>query len=549
MARKIKPDYIFESSWEVCNMVGGIYTVLSTRAATLQTTLGDKLIFIGPDVWNEKESPYFKEDKQLMKDWKAHALEAFNLQIRIGRWQIPGKPVAVLVNFQEWMPKKNEIYGKVWETAGVNSLHAFGDYDESSIFGYVSGMVVDSYYSHFKLKKKDKVIAHFNEWMTSFGVFYLNANRPNIATMFTTHATSIGRSIAGNQKPLYNHLAEYNGDQMAGELNMVSKHSTEKQAAHLTDCFITVSEITARECEHLLEKRPHVVTPNGWEDDFIPKGRLFNQKRKAARNRMKEVAEAVLGYQLPEDVMFVATAGRYEFKNKGLDVYLEAMKHLKEEAGLKKQIVSFIMVPAWIKGPREDLTKALQSPKKKTKLEKNRTTHELHEYHHDQTIGLADWYQLNNEEDDQVKLIFAPAYLNGEDGIFNISYYDLLIGMDMTVFPSYYEPWGYTPLESIAFHVPTVTTSLAGFGNWVSPTPQDIDRGVGIIERTDYNGHEVAAQIAGMIQKFVNSSVTSRNAIRKKAAIQAEKALWKYFIHHYEEAYHIAIKNMRSRTK
>ncbi len=546
--KKVQPDYIFESSWEVCNMVGGIYTVLSTRAATLQQTYGDKLIFIGPDVWTETESPYFQEDDKLMKAWKKYAYKAFNLRIRIGRWKVPGNPIAVLVSFQDLMKQKNEIYGKVWESARVNSLHAFGDYDEASIFGYASGMVIDSYYSFFKLKKKDKVAAHFNEWMTSFGIFYLRANRPQIANLFTTHATSIGRSIAGNHKPLYNHLNEYNGDQMAQELNMVSKHSTEKQAAHLSDCFTTVSHITARECEQLLEKKPDVVTPNGWENDFIPKGKLFNQKREEARIHLKKVAEAVLGYSLPDDILLVATAGRYEFKNKGLDVYIEAMKHLNDCKNLKKQIVSFIMVPAWIKGPRKDLAFALQYPEQKHHLENYRTTHDLNNYHQDQTIQLANWFKLNNTENEQVKLIFVPAYLNGKDGIFNKTYYDLLIGMDISVFPSYYEPWGYTPLESIAFHVPTITTSLAGFGNWVSKLPQDIENGVGVIERSDYNGHEVSLEIAEMLMKFINASTTTQNNIRKKAAKQAEKALWKYFIHHYEKAYDTALKNMEKRT-
>lgn len=547
MAKKVQPDYIFESSWEVCNMVGGIYTVLSTRAATLLPTYGDKLIFIGPDVWTEKESPYFEEDGSLLAEWKQYIANTHNLPIRIGRWKIPGNPIAVLVSFQGLMEQKNEIYGKVWETAYVDSLQAYGDYDEASMFGYASGMVIDSYYDFFKLKKKDKVVAHFNEWMNAFGIFYLRANRPEIANIFTTHATSIGRSIAGNKKPLYNYLKEYNGDQMAQELNMVAKHSAEKQAAHFADAFTTVSQITARECEQLLDKMPDVVTPNGWEDDFIPKGKLFNQKRKEARASLQTVAEAVLGYQLPEDVQFVATAGRYEFKNKGIDVYLEAMKHLNDCKCLKKQIVAFVMVPAWIKGAREDLAYALQHPEQTHQHTNNRTTHVLHEHFHDKTIKLADWFHLKNTENEQVKLIFVPAYLNGEDGIFNKTYYDLLIGMDMTIFPSYYEPWGYTPLESIAFHVPTITTSLAGFGNWVSESPQDIELGVGVIERSDYNGYEVSLEIAEMLKKFVNASPTKQNAIRKKAAIQAEKALWKYFIHHYEDAYAIALKNTKKR--
>lgn len=546
MQKNLQPEYIFESSWEVCNMVGGIYTVLSTRAATLQEKYGDKLVFIGPDVWCGKQNPYFEEQPDLHPEWKAYTSSKYNLSIRIGRWKIPGRPIAVLVDFYYLMMKKNEIYGQVWETSGVNSLMAYGDYDESSMFGYASGMIIESYYQFFGLKPETPVIAHFNEWMTSFGVFYIKEKLPAVATVFTTHATSIGRSIAGNHKPLYDYLNEYYGDQMAQELNMVSKHSTEKQAAHLADCFTTVSKITAKECEQLLDKKPDVITPNGFEDDFVPKGKVFSRKRNEARKLMKQVAEKLLGYELSDHALFVGTAGRYEFKNKGLDVFIESLKHLNDRKDLHKQVVAFIMVPAWIKGHREDLANVLLHPDRKLHSSNRITTHDLHETHHDDVMKSLEWFHLKNLKEEAVKVIFVPAYLNGFDGIFNKSYYDLLIGLDLTVFPSYYEPWGYTPLESVAFQVPTVTTDLSGFGEWVSDLPQGIETGVGIIHRSDYNGHEVAVKIADMIYLFANSNPATAKSIREKAAAIAEKALWKHFIRYYEEAYDYALIRTKS---
>ncbi|GAB1415179.1 glycogen/starch synthase [Paludibacter sp.] len=541
MDNKLQPEYIFESSWEVCNLVGGIYTVLSTRAATMTSKYGDKVIFIGPDLWREKINPYFDEDKSLLKEWKAYVSKEYNLSIRIGRWKTPGKPIAVLVDFYHLLMKKNDIYSHVWMTSGVNSLMAYGDYDESSMFGYASGMIIDSYYKFFKLNSSHNVIAHFHEWMTSFGIFYLKENQPNIATIFMTHATSIGRSIAGNRKPLYDYLKEYNGDQMSEELNMVSKHSTEKQAAHLSDCFVTVSDITAIECEQLLFKKPDIVTPNGFEDNFVPKEEEFTLKRNEARELLLNVAETMLGYQMPDDVILIGTAGRYEFKNKGLDVFIESLKLLNDCECLSKQIVAFIMVPAWIEGHREDLANALLNPNKKFN-NKSITTHVLHEYYQDKIIKLSEWFHLKNTKKDQVKLIFVPAYLNGDDGIFNKAYYDLLIGLDLTVFPSYYEPWGYTPLESTAFHVPTITTDLSGFGNWVSETSQSVDTGVGIIHRSDYNGHEVAENIAKMIHDFTEFDSEQIVIARESAKLISEKALWKNFFKFYEEAYNIALE-------
>lgn len=547
MAKTISPEYIFETSWEVCNMVGGIYTVLSTRAATLQKTHGDKLIFIGPDVWAKNHNPHFEEITDLYADWKKYTDKEYHLKIRVGRWNIPGNPIAVLVDFMPLMNHKDEIYGHVWNQVEVNSMPAYGDYDESSMFGYATGMIIESYYRFFNLHAEQPVIAHFNEWMTTFGAFYIKEHVPAIATVFTTHATSIGRSIAGNHKPLYDYMNEYNGDQMAYELNMVSKHSTEKIAAHIVDCFTTVSDITAVECEQLLDKKPDVVTPNGFEDDFVPKGKVFTAKRKDARKTLRHVAETLLGYELADDALFISTAGRYEYKNKGIDTFIESLKHLYEFGDMSRQVVAFIMVPAWVKSHRADLANSLMHPEAKLYSYNRITTHELHDYYNDNVMGALHWFHLRNQVDERVKVIFVPSYLNGADGIFNKSYYDLLIGMDLSVFPSYYEPWGYTPLESVAFSVPTITTDLSGFGQWVSATPQGVETGVGVIHRSDYNGYEVAIRIAEMIYQFSRCSEDEVKTIRKNASKIAEKALWKHFIQYYDQAYNIALTNKAKR--
>lgn len=545
--KKLQPEYIFESSWEVCNMVGGIYTVLSTRAATLSERFSDHLIFIGPDVWTQQVSPYFSEDPSLLKELTLFTRKEYGLNIRIGRWTIPGRPIAVLIDFYPLMPQKNTIYEKVWETAGVNSLGAYGDYDESSMFGYACGMIIESFLKCYGIGAKVPVVAHFNEWMTTFGLFYLQAHQPQVATLFTTHATSIGRSIAGNHKPLYDFLTEYSGDQMAGELNMVSKHSTEKQAAHLSDCFTTVSHITALECKQLLDKKPDVVTPNGFEDDFVPPAEEFGSKRNEARQLLFRVAETLLGDQLHPDALLIGTAGRYEYKNKGLDVFIESLKMLNDTTRNNRQVVAFIMVPAWIKGHRTDLSNSLLHNHPLHAYNRI-TTHELHDYPSDPVIGALNWFHLHNAEHDRVKIIFVPAYLNGKDGIFNKSYYELLIGLDLTVFASYYEPWGYTPLESVAFGVPTVTTDLSGFGEWVSEHPQHLNEGVGIIHRSDYNSYHVSRHIAHMIDDFAMANETEVIEIRKKATMIAQKALWKHFIHFYESAYDIALRHASDRV-
>ncbi|MEI7503451.1 MAG: glycosyltransferase, partial [Paludibacter sp.] len=284
-------------------------------------------------------------------------------------------------------------------------------------------------------------------------------------------------------------------------------------------------------------------------DDFVPKGRNFNAGRKAARASSRKVAETLLGYTLSEDALFVSTAGRYEYRNKGINTFLRALKQLSEYPDVKKEVVVFIMVPAHIIGPRADLALALNHPNNPLHTDNRFTTHDLHDYYHDNVMAAIHWFHFNNNQSQRVKIIFVPSYLNEADGIFNKSYYDLLIGMDLTVFPSYYEPWGYTPLESVAFGVPTITTDLSGFGQWVSHQPQGVELGVGVIHRSDYNAYTVATHIAEMIQQFAAFNETEVKAVRKRASVIAEKALWKHFIYFYDKAYHIALTNKNKRTK
>lgn len=551
MSREVYvPNFIFESSWEVCNKVGGIYTVLSTRAKTLQDKLKDHIMFIGPDVWKEKENPLFEEDASLLKSWRDTA-ENENLHVRIGRWNVPGHPIAVLVDFQPYFAIKNDIYTRLWEDYGVDSLHAYGDYDEASMFSYAAGLVVESYYNHVLKGKCEHVVYQAHEWMTGLGALYIQKHVPEVATIFTTHATTIGRSIAGNHKPLYEYLFAYNGNQMAQELNVQSKHSIERETAHHVDCFTTVSEVTNRECAELLDKPADVVLMNGFEKDFVPSKAQFARKRREARRKLREVAGALLGTEFDDDVMIISTSGRYEFRNKGIDLYMEAMNRSLRNKDLTRKVLAFVQVPGWVCCPREDLKERLASGKTcDTPLEWPLLTHWLHEMSHDQVIDYMKRYNMWNLPDDKVKVIFVPCYLDGADGIFNMHYYDLLIGMDLTVYASYYEPWGYTPLESVAFHVPCITTNLSGFGLWVNQLlgkDGELTDGVQVVRRTDYNSSEVADAIKDAVTAYAAFTPQEAEKIRHKAADISEHALWKHFIRYYYQAYDIALHKAKQR--
>lgn len=555
--RQLKPDFVMEASWEVCNKVGGIYTVLSTRAKTLQEALPDRVVFIGPDVWNNADNPLFKENKTLLAAWRKRAT-AEGLSVRVGRWQVPGLPIAVLVDFTPFYAQKNDIYIWAWEHYQVDSLHAYGDYDEASMFSYAAAKVAESLYRYEQLETQH-VVYQAHEWMTALGALYLQQACPAIATIFTTHATSIGRSIAGNNKPLYDCLSAYNGDQMAAELNMQSKHSIEKQAAHHVDCFTTVSDLTATECEQLLEKAPDVVLVNGFENDFVPRaGRAFDAARKRARRKLLEVANALMGSALDDDTLIVSTGGRYEYKNKGIDMFVDALNRLRHDGRLGRPVLAFALVPAWVNEPRVDLQRVLESnpPRRIASatgipLGDPRITHTLHNYDSDRLIGQMNWLGIHNHPDDLVKLIFVPCYLDGRDGIFNMHYYDLLIGMDLCIYPSYYEPWGYTPTESVAFHAPTITTNLAGFGLWALAQGQgsSLEEGVKVIHRTDTNFEAASKEISKAIAELTRYDATTIEQARRSAATLAEKALWKHFITPYWRAYDFALRAAQQRCK
>jgi glycogen phosphorylase/synthase len=534
----MKDEFIFETSWEVCNKVGGIHTVISTKALNIVNEVGDNYILIGPDVWREDiVNPEFIPDESLFPEWKVRAASE-GLRVKIGRWNISGKPIVVLIDFTLYFGQQNEIFAGFWETYKLDSISGQWDYVEPALFGYAAGKVIDSFTTFYH--EPHNIVAQFHEWMTGTGILYLRKMAPWIATSFTTHATVLGRSIAGNNRPLYGKMKEYNPAQVAREFNVVAKQSLEKISAMEADVFTTVSEITSHECSHFLGKDVDIVTPNGFEDSFVPEADRFEQSRKSARTKLKSVAEAVLGYKLGDNCALIVNSGRYEFRNKGVDVFINSLGALNKTEGISKECVAFILMPAYHKGPRQDIIDIL-SDNGQANIGDRYLTHNLHYPLTDPILLKINENNLSNDQKSKVKLIFVPSYLNGNDGIFNMSYFDLLIGFDLSVFPSYYEPWGYTPLESLMFSIPTVTTSLSGFGLWVKNYFKNPDNGIAVIERTDENTNKVITDILNFITKFIRLSDKEIAVAREKAHEISRIAMWDTLVEHYFTAYEKAL--------
>lgn len=531
------PTLIMETSWEVCNKVGGIYAVLSTRAATMVERYGqEQVLFVGPYL------PHLQQNDARLdsSDPDPVLSEACGLPVYTGTWAVPGNPRVALVDYRPLYAERDLLYFNMWEDYRLSSEEGYGDYDESCLFAIAAAQVMKGYSTIHPSKRP---VAIFNEWTTGMGLLWLKKKASEVATLFITHATTVGRSISGNNKELYKYMSGYHGDQMARELGVVAKHAVEKKAAHEATVFCTVSDVTAVECSQLLERPVDVVTNNGFEPDFVPARAECNRLRLLGRQKLRDIAQTLYGATISEEVCIVLTSGRFEYRNKGLDLFIDAMAELADNG---TDIIPVIAVPAWVKEPRREIQLGLESKVRLTlPTSQPYCTHRLHDQ--DSNILVRRLDHFSHLWGKRVYPLFIPAYLDGNDGVLDIPYYDILPAADLTVFASYYEPWGYTPLESIAFGVPTVTTDKAGFGVWAQSLTdtQVLDNGVLVLNRDDDNYRNVAHQLAEAVRSYSVTPAEQRTTIGQRAKELSDRADWKHFFDQYEKAFGIALKRIK----
>lgn len=402
--------------------------------------------------------------------------------------------------------------------------------------------------------KPIRPLSIFNEWTTGAGLLYLKHLRPEVANVFITHATTVGRSIAGNGKSLYDYMSGYYGDQMASELGVVCKHQVEKAAAKHADAFGTVSEVTDVECRQLLERPADRVVYNGFEQGFLPTEEERSALRLSGRRQLLKIASRLYGCPLSDNALIVMTSGRNEYRNKGLDLYIDMCRRLslrcaEEESSV--EIVALVAVPGWVSGARADLQQALKEEGYPFSMPMQRPylTHELNAPQGNQCFMHL--HSLQEHWGRHIFPLLIPAYFDGSDGILDEEYYDLLPAIDLTLFASYYEPWGYTPLESIAFGVPTITTDKAGFGQWAVPfvsDRSDLTDGVVIVPRNDQNFEAVAEQMADLVLAYSASLPIERLVAQKAATAIARSADWQHFYPCYQELYEVALAAKERRS-
>jgi phosphorylase/glycogen(starch) synthase len=525
--------YLFEVAWEVCNKVGGIHTVITSKMREALGVFGDRCILLGPDL---KNNPEFEETDEECWARIREATAIKEIPCRFGRWRVPGRPKVILVGFAHRYDKDQLLF-RIWENWGVDSMTGGWDYVEPVMFSNAAGEVIETAYNVLARPYGDPAIAHFHEWMCGAGLLYVKRRLPEVATVFTTHATILGRTLAGTGMDLYGSMEHLSPRKEAGAHNISAKFSMEQVAAREADCFTTVSEITALEARNILGRPPDVITPNGLDIENIPDLTEDREPAEASRKVLLEAANRFLHRDLPPDTRLFLTSGRYEFHNKGIDVFLGALGRLDRELEPDHCAVAFLCVMTG----HMDLLPTLKE--QYTRPEPGLmpiATHRLHYGASDPVLETCKRLGLRNVPENRVSVIFVPAVLDGSDGFLNLSYYDALRGFDLGVFPSYYEPWGYTPLECAAFAVPTVSTDLAGFGQWVRQMNGGYD-GVRILDRRNREPAALEEEIKDILRESFSWSGQELLRMRRGARHLALQAGWHDFYGAYLAAYDRAL--------
>lgn len=527
--------FLFEVSWEVCNMVGGIYTVIRSKASEAVAAYGDNYFLIGP--WLENNSDFVETDEPQWKELRP-ALEAKGLRVRMGRWEVDGRPKTILVDFKDRYDLDKLLY-TYWQHFGVDSMTGGWDYIEPVMFSTACAEVIETFHENL-ISEDDEAVAQFHEWMCGGGLLHLKKNVPEMGTVFTTHATMLGRAMASSGHNIYAADFEVDPGRASKRYGVAAKVSMETVCAREADYFTTVSQVTAEEAGIMLGRRPALAVFNGIN---APGLRSFEEQRSRAKNTREKVltlAGRFLQKDLPANTRLFASSGRYEFHNKGFDVFLEALARLEEQFKSDDSappVVAWFLVAGGHKGLCDDVRRRVSDEGPRDFGQVGIYTHRLYNEEHDSILNACHRLGLRNDPSSKINVIFTPAYLDGNDGLFNLPYEDVLAAFDLGVFPSYYEPWGYTPLESIAWCVPTVTTDLAGFGRWVQSLEEGSHDGVAIIRRTGREDEEVVPDLTSVLADIAKKSEEDLEALRRNARFTAEKADWRRFFKNYLRAF------------
>ena len=593
----IKPnaDILFEASWEVCNKVGGIYTVVKSKAS-LTKKYYENYFLIGPYFEDKAKADFEAKDapseiKQVFNKLKGEGIICY-----FGKWLIKGEPNTILIEFSKLAKKKDAIKKDLWDNFKIDSIKSGWEFEEPVVWSMAIGRLLEEL---SKVYKKKKMVLQCHEWMAGAALLYLKKINSRIGTVFTTHATMLGRALSGSGYDLYGNLGKFNPEEEAYKSGIQDKFLVERACAQNTDVFTTVSEITAMEAEKILGRKADVLVLNGLDIGKFPTVEEISIKHVTSRKKIREFLTFHFFPHYTFDLshtLLMFIVGRYEFKNKGIDIFIKALGKLNEKLkkGDKKRTVAvFFWIPQGTNGMKvqllenknyyrhiknyvnfnsneilsniiydfvsqKDISKShlftkefLLAIKKdiihfKRKGNPLMVTNNLCDENNNSMLKALVESGLNNKEEDRVKVLVYPVYLDGSDGMIDLPYYDAMAGCHLGVFPSYYEPWGYTPLEAAALGVPAITSDLAGFGRFIKPMLKgSMDDGIFVLDRLGKNDGEVINKFSDILYKYSQRDKHERAKNKLHAKELSGSADWKILIENYIKAHNLALKKKK----
>ena len=591
-----KKKFLIEVAWETCNQVGGIYTVIRTKVPSMVEKWGNDYLLLGPyfaqTAAAEFEPLPVTDETPLERTilW----MREQGLTVYYGNWLITGKPKIVLFDFASIYDQVNAIKGRIWDNHKISTLGVEELVNQTIALGEMIRLFLGQLAQ--ENKSKTNIVVHFHEWMAATCLPDLKKEKVKISTVFTTHATMLGRYLAGNVPNFYDVIDRFDWHKEAKHYGIEAQACFERAAAQKADVLTTVSDITAKECQYFLGRIPELILPNGLN---IQRFAALHEHQNLHSKYKKSISDFVMGHffqNQPFDLdqtLYLFTSGRFEYTNKGYDLTLDALKILNKkmkEAGSKKTVVMFFITKqpyhsidpevlhsravldeirencsAIEKEVGEKLFQASASSKDLTLPDLNQfvdeywrmrlrrtvqtwktnskpkvVTHLLKQ--EDDIIRNLQRTGLMNNADDQVKIVYHPDFIVSTNPLFGLDYGQFVRGCHLGVFPSYYEPWGYTPLECMARGVPTMTSDLSGFGDYMMQIMRDYEQwGVSVVNRKTQNYEESAEQLANLLFKFVQQSQRDRITQRNRVESIADTFDWSNLRSYYDTAHELAV--------
>lgn len=585
---------LVECAWEVVNQVGGIYTVIRSKLPAMNERWGARYCLVGPYMHGTASVEFEAMEPTGPFGEAVQALKDMGIEAHYGRWLVMGRPRVVLLDIGSAYWRLGEIRAKLFHDHGIPMPDGDPLLNDVAAFGELVRIFVQTLAE--KQAASRRIVAHFHEWMGSTAIPSLRRDNVPVSTVFTTHATMLGRYVAGNDPWYYDHVPFVNWEADSARFNILPQVNIERAAAHGAHVFTTVSNITAFECEHLLGRKPDVVTPNGLNIQRFTSGHEFQNLHNTYK---QQIHEFVMGHFFPsysfdlDKTLYGFISGRYEYRNKGYDMSVEAMARLNAKlkaSGSDRTFIFFLITRQPNRGINsevlrcravmDELRRVCNAIKDQIGerlfsaaatdsnvhlpdlvdeywwLRMRRTvqawktgrwpivvTHDLVDDRTDEVLAQLRKVGLLNHADDRVKVVYHPEFISATNPLWGMEYDQFVRGCHVGVFPSFYEPWGYTPLECIASGIPAVTSDVSGFGSYVLDNIEDPEKaGIHVLRRRFCGFDDSSEQLAEYLMRLISLDRKTRIGLRNRIDQRSDHFDWSNLARWYDDAHALALE-------